>query len=368
MVANLTEKREKKQVSATKIGLKHQAHTPKWILRLECSKKRLGDGIKREWFSRADSKIQQRSSSESYMKRLAREDKELERWLSTPGIPGGVWTMLQEKQCQQATDIESAPTPCRIGGGAFGQVFDAMYNTKQVAVKIGHCTIGAIRRERLLWVEPLLMSSAEYHAGLLNSKQHIVQFEGWGFGTGANQRFYDCCTTLQNSFGVPSKKPGVLMTQKHTTNLFVWLAERERRIGSSDTQEEKSNITERFMTHVLRGLVFLHSIGIQHRDLKPENILVSESKTGVPTFSIADLGSGAAYFGGDRSGKTRADISEMWGWQQTTLTFRAPEMVASYLRDTMIGPFEFTGLTFEAGTKMDMWSAGTSVLIYFVFI
>jgi serine/threonine protein kinase len=313
----------------------------------------------------------------------------MQYWRSVPEIPQGVWAVLQEKH--QTVGIESAASPRRIGNGTFGQVFAGMQNQTPVAVKI---RIGATRHRRSLWIEPLLMSAIDYHARLLcGQHSHIVEFVGWDFVTEANQRLYDL---PQRFFGAPTclqtlagNQPRLLLTQRHDCDLGAWIEAR-----GDVSAKERAATTTRVMGHLLRGLVFLHSIGIQHRDLKPQNILVSESSTtGEATFRIADLGSSGAYFGGNRHGKTRADLVEPTGWQQTSLRFRAPEMVAGYVHEQLmaansgltcarfarltcarsrelgdhiseLGPHmcdecdTFAGLTYEGGTMLDIWSAG----------
>lgn len=46
----------------------------------------------------------------------------------------------------------------------------------------------------------------------------------------------------------------------------------------------------RLLTHVARGLAFMHSNGFTHRNLKPENILVQRDQHRLTTAKIADFG------------------------------------------------------------------------------
>ena len=69
----------------------------------------------------------------------------------------------------------------------------------------------------------------------------------------------------------------------------------------------------RLLTHVARGLAFMHSNGFTHRDLKPENILVQRDQHRLTTAKIADFGT------------TKYDISGKMQTYAGSSVYMAPE-------------------------------------------
>eukprot|EP00928_Gymnodinium_smaydae_P086816 TRINITY_DN7123_c0_g1_i1.p1 TRINITY_DN7123_c0_g1~~TRINITY_DN7123_c0_g1_i1.p1 ORF type:complete len:839 (+),score=152.61 TRINITY_DN7123_c0_g1_i1:56-2572(+) len=62
---------------------------------------------------------------------------------------------------------------------------------------------------------------------------------------------------------------------------FKWLGQRQRALR----HERKFRLVTTMALDLIRGLVFMHKVGIIHRDIKPDNIFASEGK-----FLLADLG------------------------------------------------------------------------------
>ncbi|XP_036322855.1 cyclin-dependent kinase 20 [Rhagoletis pomonella] len=82
---------------------------------------------------------------------------------------------------------------------------------------------------------------------------------------------------------------------------------------------------------MLKGIEYLHSIGIMHRDIKPANLLISEDES----LKIADFGLARLYF--------QKEENKLYSPQVSTRWYRAPEI--------LWGSQKYS-------PAVDMWAAG----------
>ncbi|CAJ0559839.1 unnamed protein product, partial [Mesorhabditis spiculigera] len=90
-----------------------------------------------------------------------------------------------------------------------------------------------------------------------------------------------------------------------------------------DTQRPHTECSARFFfSQLLKGVRYLHRLGIMHRDLKPENILVSHTKI----VKIADFGQACLYFPDQPDREYEEQVATRW--------YRAPELLFGTRRYT----------------------------------
>uniref|UniRef100_A0A915EAF0 Mitogen-activated protein kinase n=1 Tax=Ditylenchus dipsaci TaxID=166011 RepID=A0A915EAF0_9BILA len=99
------------------------------------------------------------------------------------------------------------------------------------------------------------------------------------------------------------------------------------------TQKLTEQHNQYFLYQILRGLKFIHSVGIVHRDIKPSNLLVN----GNCLLKIADFGMARSI---EQCIREEGSIMTQY---VSTRWYRAPELLFSLL---------------DYDTKVDMWSAG----------
>ncbi|XP_054735984.1 cyclin-dependent kinase 20 [Anastrepha obliqua] len=87
----------------------------------------------------------------------------------------------------------------------------------------------------------------------------------------------------------------------------------------------------KFALMMLKGIEYLHNIGIMHRDIKPANMLISEDET----LKIADFGLARLYFPKEENKLYSPQVSTRW--------YRAPEILWG---------------SQKYGPAVDMWAAG----------
>jgi len=112
--------------------------------------------------------------------------------------------------------------------------------------------------------------------------------------------------------------------------VFEWLDQDLRKYLDNVDGSLSLDLVRSYMSQMLQGLDYCHSIGIFHRDLKPQNLLLDKQGT----LKIADFGLARAF-----SLPFRTYTHEI-----VTLWYRAPEILLGQRR---------------YGLPVDMWSVGT---------
>ncbi|XP_055853283.1 cyclin-dependent kinase 20 [Episyrphus balteatus] len=87
----------------------------------------------------------------------------------------------------------------------------------------------------------------------------------------------------------------------------------------------------KFSMMMLKGIEYLHGMGVMHRDIKPANLLISENEI----LKIADFGLARLYFPDDENKLYSPQVSTRW--------YRAPEILWG---------------SQKYGPAVDMWAAG----------
>ncbi|KAI9357528.1 kinase-like domain-containing protein [Pilaira anomala] len=101
-----------------------------------------------------------------------------------------------------------------------------------------------------------------------------------------------------------------------------------------------------FFKQLMRGVTYLHSIGVAHRDLKPENLLL----TSTGCIKITDFGSAACFKGTTMDSDGEEDDDE----EDCSKIHLIRGLVGS---EPYIAPEEFTDLNYDA-RLVDVWSCG----------
>lgn len=111
-------------------------------------------------------------------------------------------------------------------------------------------------------------------------------------------------------------------------------------ISSYDYNKSNKKIVPYIMLQILKGLNYLHSVGIIHRNLKPSNILIDEN------CHVKICGFGNAIFADDYENISRGEQNDFIG-EKLSLNYQAPEGLSSKKKCKE-----------DYDEKVDLWAVG----------
>lgn len=241
------------------------------------------------------------------------QDSNSECFDSEQGIDtAGCWTIrntLSDSGMSKATTSCSSPghyseleNVTKIGSGTFGAVFRATVASTCEVVAVKVVTQDKKFKNRELEIMKLL-SSVRPHPNIVELLHHY-------YSTPPDLGPYERCLNLVMQF-VPC-------------DLFSIITQ-----YSARRDMMPMHLVKLFAFQILRGLAWLHSLGVCHRDIKPHNVLVVPE---IKQIKICDMGSAKVL------AKGQENVSYI-----SSRFYRAPELIADAR---------------SYNSQIDMWSFG----------